>query len=307
MNKLISVLERLYFLQGQQWSCLTQDADGALACLAKGRLTPEVMARGLAGEADIALDLVSSDGMARAMIIAFKRVGDWAMVAKLFQAVQDELDLPTPALAISACAGYQVWFSLAEPVPVAQARIFLNALQLRYLADLPAAYLEFLPDLSKSPVIKLVPALDKASNKWSAFIDPSMGSMFVDGPGLEMVPNLDRQADMLAGLKCIKAGDFERVLAHFQAVAERDTELTELALRHAEVAAVAAAPEAGDGRAMLNVGGGFQHPCCFLLAVMNDVSASAHHRIDAAKALLPYFGEKCRYGAARSHDCRHPA
>ncbi len=45
-----------------------------------------------------------------------------------------------------------------------------------------------------------------------------------------------------------------------------------------------AVPHAG-----LAVGGGFVDPKSFLLAVMNDPGATAEHRIEAAKALLPYF------------------
>ena len=42
----------------------------------------------------------------------------------------------------------------------------------------------------------------------------------------------------------------------------------------------------------LAVGSGFVDPKSFLLAVMNDTSASARHRIAAAKALLPCFADK---------------
>ena len=296
MNKLISMLERLYFLQEQPWCSQKSEGSGGPACAAEGRLTSEILAKALAGEMSVALNLVSADGMARAMVLGFKRASDWAVVAKLFQAVQEELDLPTPALSVSGQAGYQLWFSLAEPVPVVQARVFLNALQRRYLADIPAAHLELHPKAEMPVFVELVPALHALSGKWSAFIDPSMGSMFIDESGLEMAPNLDRQADMLAGLKPVKAADLERVLALFQVDADRDTELAAQAARQAEVATVAAIPDAGGAHAMLNVGGGFQRPCCFLLAVMNDSSASAQHRIDAAKALLPYFGENCGEG-----------
>ncbi len=45
-------------------------------------------------------------------------------------------------------------------------------------------------------------------------------------------------------------------------------------------------------RSALNVGSGYRDPQSFLLAVMNDESASARQRITAAKALLPYFADK---------------
>ena len=147
-------------------------------------------------------------------------------------------------------------------------------------------------------MIKLVPALHKMSSKWSAFIDPTMGSMFIDEPGLEMAPNLDRQADMLGGLKSIKTVDFERVLAFFAATSERDAELAEQAVLSREVA-VAPMSDTVGARTLLSLGGGYQNPRCFLLAVMNDASVSAQNRIDAAKALLPYFDENCSEGGSK--------
>ncbi|NTV11175.1 MAG: terminase small subunit, partial [Zoogloea sp.] len=51
----------------------------------------------------------------------------------------------------------------------------------------------------------------------------------------------------------------------------------------------AAAAPAGGEAARLDVAGHFDDPKGFLLAVMNDPSAGAGLRIEAAKALLPYF------------------
>ncbi len=42
----------------------------------------------------------------------------------------------------------------------------------------------------------------------------------------------------------------------------------------------------------LNLAGAFTDPKTFLLAVMNDPAACVEHRIDAAKALLPYFHDE---------------
>lgn len=265
MNKLIQQLRRLYFLQ--EPSC-PGHVDQALA-------------QSPVGGNEVALDLVSPEGAVRAMVIGFERATDWELIAALHQGLQEDLELPLPAISVSASAGYQLWLSLAGDVPVAEAGLFLEALRRKYLAAIPLANLSLLPDAKRSAVA-LVPALHEASGKWSAFIDPSMGAMFVDEPGLDMAPNMDRQADMLAGLESAKVADFQRALAMLQDAAEADASLLERT-------ALPSAPELGRLRSTLNVGNNFTDPKAFLLAVMNDPSATAGQRIKAARALLPYF------------------
>ncbi|MBS1188822.1 MAG: hypothetical protein H6R10_614 [Rhodocyclaceae bacterium] len=293
MNKLIAQFQRLYFLHGQQWHSPKGDS-GSSDFSPEGVLTPEIITQSLAGEVTVALNLVSQDGMARTMAVEFEKSTDWDLVAKLYQGVQEDLDLPAPAVSVSGKGGYRVWFSLVEPVPVSHAQAFLKALRLKYLADIPPARLNFRPDIGEpaSPeqsLIPLAPALHMATGKWSAFIDPSMGSMFVDEPWLEMAPNLDKQADLLAGFESIKAGDFQRVLnlalAHTEPAggpSDRHAGLqSEVAHHHG--------PHTSRAQSRLDVGSNFSDPKSFLLAVMNDPSASAGQRIKAAKALLPYF------------------
>lgn len=301
MNKLIIELQRLYFLHDQQWQSPRLDDSGKPVYPAEGRLTPELVAEGLAGEKTITLKLVSADGMARAMVVSFAKPDDWDAVENLYRLVQDDLDLPAPAISVSGRKGYRLWFSLDEPVPEAQATTFLAALCRRYLSDIPAGNLEFAPDADratagKQAVVKLVPALHTSTGKWSAFIDPSLGGMFIDEPGLEMAPNMDRQASILAGLESIKAVDFQRALGILQQAAEADASTAQAPL---EVSAslpdqTANRPclDTGRRRATLNVGEHFSDPKSFLLAVMNDPSASARQRIKAAKALLPYFSRE---------------
>lgn len=287
MNKLLTELQRLYFLQDPQWHI--QQAGGAPFCT-EGALTPEIVADSLAGEKNLVFNLVGADGLARAMVIKFNRPGDWERVANLYQAVQEELDLPAPAVSVSGRQGYRLWFSLAEPLPVAQVRRFLKALSAHYLADIPVADIEFLPgtDMPASTgqgLVQLVPAPNALTGKWSAFIDPSLGSMFIDEPGLEMAPALDKQAGILAGLESIKPVDFQRALEHLQ---RHDSEQS----ASTQDKAPGQAPTASDcERPCLNVGKHYSDPKSFLLAVMNDASASPRHRIEAAKALLPYFVE----------------
>ena len=291
MNKLISALQRLYFLQDQQWHSQSLNDGGDLAYAAEGPLTPAIVTKSLAGELTVGFNLVSPAGMARAMVVSFARATDWEQVANLYQAVQDELDLPAPAVSVSGRKGYSLWFSLAEALPLAQIQAFLAALRLKYLADIPLAHLELQPDALA--INTLAPARHNTTGKWSAFIDPSMGSMFIVEPGLEMAPILDRQAGMLAGLKSIKAANFQRALSILQAPSELDGEP---ALTLAEAAArlptkVSRPPDLADGYRYSKLGEGntYADPRDFLLAVMNDSSVGVKQRIKAAKALLPYF------------------
>lgn len=291
MNKLISALQRLYFLQDQQWHSQSLNDGGDLAYAAEGPLTPAIVTKSLAGELTVGLNLVSPAGMARAMVVSFARATDWEQVANLYQAVQDELDLPAPAVSVSGRKGYSLWFSLAEALPLAQIQAFLAALRLKYLADIPLAHLELQPDALA--IKTLAPARHNTTGKWSAFIDPSMGSMFIVEPGLEMAPILDRQAGMLAGLKSIKTANFQRALSILQAPSELDGEP---AVTLAEAAArlptkVSRPPDLADGYRYSKLGEGntYADPRDFLLAVMNDSSVGVKQRIKAAKALLPYF------------------
>ena len=291
MNKLFSELQRLYLLDDPQWQ--SQRSDG-ISCHPEGLLTPEIVAASLAGEKSVAFSLVSVDGLSRAMVIKFNQPGDWERVASLFQAVQEELDLPAPAVSVSGHQGYRLWFSLAEPLPAEQARCFLKALYDQYLADVPAADIELLPEVDGPASTgrgstQLVPAQNGQTGKWSAFIDPSLGSMFIDEPGLEMAPSLDKQAAILAGQESIKAVDFQRALD----LLLRHAQDPLVAQSEAEQARMAGQPAAAcdRSRSRLNVCQHYSDPKSFLLAVMNDASASPRHRIKAAQALLPYFAE----------------
>jgi len=269
MNKLIAELRRLYFLPEQPF----QDLD--------------------AGDATAALTLAGLHGMARAMVVSFERAADWEHAATLYQAVQEDLELPAPAVSVCGSEGYQLWFSLVEPVPAEQARLFLTALHRTYLHELRPGHLKFWPDadaLSVEPsLMNLPPVLHGASGKWSAFIDPGMGSMFIEEPGLGMVPTADRQADLLVGLKSITANAFQQALNVLQAQIEAESIANELAAARPLEGSRQSDGHAAPIQSTLNVGSNFSDPKSFLLAVMNDSSASADHRIEAAKALLPYF------------------
>jgi hypothetical protein len=287
MNRLIAELQRLYFLHDQQWHRLETDDAGGFGVRAEGPLSDEIVAGSLAGELNAAIDPVGTDGRVRAMVIDFSRATDWEQVARLFHEIAEHLELPAPAISVSAKAGYQLWLSLAESVPAAQAEEFLNGLYGKYLADIPRSQLRLFPQTSESGsaggrALPLAPQHDRHSEKWSAFIDPTMGSMFIEAPGLEMAPNLDRQADILSRLKSIKAQDFQSALKRLQSEAQERA-------RPAEAPPVKPGADSPRTGSTLSIGNAFSDPKSFLLAVMNDPSATTGQRIKAAKALLPYF------------------
>lgn len=258
MNKLESELQRLYCLPGQEWPSSKSVTDKPL------------------------IDLITATGLVRCLVISVENGSAWAQVATLFQGVQDELNLPAPAISVSVEDGYQIWFSLAEPVALQLARDFMKGICHKYLAETKTAKMKHRPGMADDlSFVPQIPARQASSDRWSAYIDPTMGSMFVEETWLEMPPNLDKQAGMLAGLKSITTEDFDLALSTLQTMHETETsppaentELRQLQQR---------------SKTTLGLGNNFSNPKSFLLAVMNDPAASAEQRIQAAIALLPLF------------------
>lgn len=282
MNKLIAELQRLYFLPDQKWQAVfssdafSQDAD---------HLTQDVVAQAFQGKTVPGLSLQGPEKTVRTMGLGFRRAGDWPVVAALFQAMQDELDLPAPAISVSGRAGFRIWFSLLEPLPIEEARHFLADLRARFLGEIPEHHLVFFPEmalagLEGAMVMKLVPGLHPETGKWSAFIDPAMGSMFADEAGLEMAPNMDRQADLLAGFKSMQIDDFHRAAGLLSKL---------VSVNAGSSPALSACATEALTRSTFSPGNKHDDPVSFLLAVMNEPSLGMAERIEAAKALLPYF------------------
>lgn len=232
------------------------------------------------GSQDTAADmgsLVDADGQVRAMVLELARPADWVALSTVWAGVQADLALPAPAIAVSGKDGYQLWFSLAEPVPAAQATAFLDALRLRYLSDIKPQRIGLLPKVEAvSPLhilhASLVPAQQADSAVWSAFIAQDLAPMFTDEPWLDLPPNPDGQCNLLARLASIQPADLALALARLQ-----PTTL------------------AGQALPATLPGGAWLDPRRFLLDVMNNDSLALGLRIEAAKALLPY-----------THDLRRP-
>jgi hypothetical protein len=185
--------------------------------------------------------------------------------------------VPAPGIAVSGLGNYQLWFGLEEPVAQVEALSFLQRLRARYLASVAAERLAM--HTSASPTAAstsaagcVAPPLQRAPDRWSAFLSPDLAALFADEPWLDMPPGVEAQGELLARLQTTRLPDLRRASARLAP----------------DAAALAPASEAGQAVADANRG---QHPQQFLLEVMNDRSVELGLRIEAAKALLPYSGQ----------------
>lgn len=210
-----------------------------------------------------AAGLLDAKGLTRALVLGLARPADWNALSPVWQGVQADLELPAPAIAVCGTEGYQLWFSLAQPVSVAQAQAFLEGLRLRYLNEVAPARIACSP--TPGGHARLVPAPLADAGQWSAFVSADLAAVFADDPSLDLPPGEDNQADLLSRLKSIRPAEFDAALQRLR------PEAVPLAASGAAVVATTAS----------------QTPQAFLLAVMNDASVPLALRIEAAKALLP--------------------
>lgn len=239
---------------------------------------------GDAGAADDAmLHLVGSDARARAMVLALRQPADWGVLSAVWRGVQADLELPAPAIAVNGVDAFELWFSLAEAVPLAQADAFLRGLCLRYLASVKPPRVQCIPSLdggaakaASSHAVALVPAPRGESGHWSAFVAPDLAAVFGDEPVLDLPPGADAQADLLSRLSSIKPAAFENALA----------------LLRSDVVPPASAspPVAVPAAAWTGATATYQDPRRFLMDVMNDTTVALSLRIESARALLEAGG-----------------
>jgi len=196
MEKLLAELTRLY--------------------LAPEGATRDVLAQHVLGQQTLAFKLTTADGLTRALAIPFrKQTGSaeghhWTRLCEVANALQAELGLPAPAVSINGASAFNLWLSLAVPVPAGAAQEFLELLRKRYFPEI-----EIDPDAATAPVY-LPPCLNPRSGKWAAFIHPGMGASFADESGLELAPPLAGQAGFLEPLESIGAEQFDRALRKLQ-------------------------------------------------------------------------------------------
>lgn len=196
MQKLISELTRLYLPAGT-WS-------------------PEVLAQHIMGQTTLAINLTTDDGLTRAIVIAFHKMGDseeaqnWSRLCAVAHALQSQLGFPAPAVSVSGANSFGLWLSLEVPVPATQMQRFLELLRKAYFPDMDLSL-----DAVSTPV-ELPPCLHQSTGKWAAFIHPGMGASFADEPGLEMTPPFAGQAAFLEGLHSISEAQFLHALDMLQ-------------------------------------------------------------------------------------------
>ena len=221
--------------------------------------------------------LIDAGGRVRALVLELARPASWELLSKVWRGVQTDLEWPAPAIAVSGTDGFQLWFSLAEPVPVAQAHAVLVRLCARYLADVAPARLRLMPMADASaPQAALhapwVPQEQEARGHWSAFVAQDLAPVFAETPWLDTPPGTDGQADLLARLGSIKQAAFEAAWERLRPSAPApSTANADLGLPPGMQPA--APPGSLEARR-------------FLLRVMNDDTMALALRIEAAKALL---------------------
>ena len=133
--------------------------------------------------------LVDARGRVRALVLEVLQPAGWEALSRVWQGVQAELELPAPAIAVSGSDGLQLWFSLETAIEVRRAHGFLEALRMRFLADLPAQRVRLLPDPAEpGRHAPLVPQVQASGDTWSAFVSQDLASVFSDTPWLDVEP-----------------------------------------------------------------------------------------------------------------------
>ena len=222
-----------------------------------------------------ALGLIGADGRVRALVLALGQPADWATLAPLWRGVQADLGWPAPAIAVNGVDAFELWFSLADPLPRAEATELLAQLQRRYLADLRPERVRAWPGADVAAEPPACPPFAAGPERWAAFITPDLPAVFGDDPALDFEPGADAQADLLARQRSINGAELRSAQAVLVAAEEQAA---------ASPARFSVKAETKDAT---SVTGSFQDPRAFLLAVMNDPSAPLALRIEAAKGLLP--------------------
>jgi hypothetical protein len=217
----------------------------------------------------------TDDTDTRCLSIIVQRGNDWPALESLMQALRDDLDLPAPALSVDG-QGLRLWLALAEPVAPEAGTAFLQALCQRYLADIPASRQQIAshcpPDLPPQVLI--------ADERWTAFIDPTLGSLFQDDAWLDLAPRDEQQAELLARCTPISPAEWAHARQVLFAAPTTST---------ANESSPPPMPAVNPVETMKTTAN-YTDPRDFLRAVMNDSGVSLGWRIEAAKALLPYRG-----------------
>lgn len=233
-----------------------------------------------ATEATQARGLLGPGGQVRALVLALRGPADWDTLAPVWRGVQADLGWPAPAIAVNGREAFELWFSLADPLPRAEAAELLAQLQRRYLVDVRPERVRTWPGADAATEPPACPPFAAGPERWAAFVTPDLPAVFGDDPALDFQPGDDAQAELLSRLVSIQPADWQAALAQLQPAAAGAA----IAAPAPFALSTAAAPAAGRQHAALS--GPYQDPRRFLLDVMNDPSVGLALRIEAAKALL---------------------
>lgn len=214
-----------------------------------------------------------ADGRVRALVIEVARPAQWPPLAGLWRGVQADLGWPAPAIAVNGVDGLQLWFSLAEAMPLSQAQACVAGLRRRYLAELRGPQVAAWPPVAPlaRPRWLSVPVLREASQAWSAFVAPDLAAIFEDTPWLDLPPGAEGQASLLARCGSVTPAQWQAAMAS-------------LAASEPGAASVAAPPMGSETLGVPSPGAAQARE--FLLRVMQDEQAPLALRVEAAKALL---------------------
>jgi hypothetical protein len=226
----------------------------------------------------------AADGHTGALLLELLRPAGWEPVARVWQGVQAELDLPAPAIAVDGREAYQLWFALAEPVPHEEGQRFLDGVRARWLADVAPERMRLQASGAAAQGDQPLPPTQVAPERWSAFVAPDLAPLFADERCLDLAPSADAQAELLSRVQPIRRADWQRALERLRSAPAAEAAARE-ASSAAGAAAAAATTSSTPGAAPT------QDARAFLLQVMNDPAVAMHLRIEAAKALLPWSAD----------------
>lgn len=219
----------------------------------------------------------------RMMVLTLGRPADWPRLASLWRAVQADLGLPAPAIAVNGVDGFALWFALAQPVPAARAAAFVDGLCRRYLGDVPGHRLQCLPagDGAAWPA-PAVPGAPVRPDQWSAFVAPDLAPMFAETPWLDLPPPLDGQAELLSRLQPASAEVFAQACALLAPAAAADGHPPSMAT----MATTARGGTEDSTEGSPGARAASEQARRFLLGTMHDATLDMALRIAAARALL---------------------
>lgn len=216
---------------------------------------------------------VAEAALLRCMVVAAP-APQWRDLARLWQAVQDDLGWPAPAIAADGEARLALWFSLADPHAAVDlqrmARALLQPLQTADPSTSPTRTWQVWPTPGATPSLPPCPPQAIAPERWSAFVAPDLAPMFADSAWLDIPPSPEGQADLLTPLRSVTATQLQALALATTAPPDDPTP------QHTP------APQAPASNG-LTLG-----PRAFLQHVMNDPATPLRWRIEAAKALLPH-------------------